>query len=171
MKIQRLLSFVLALSLPVAASAQCQIVTLTTSGPIPNQQLAVSPNQVVTLLYVNGYPTNGEHCYLTLTNGSQIDIIPQSNTYITGSATLTGITNIYLTSSGLETATFSIKSPSSQSYVPANAVVIPSDATGPVQIILESSSDLVNWNAALPGTYGSTYSNRFFRVRAVVQQQ
>ena len=55
------------------------------------------------------------------------------------------------------------------SVVPANSVVIPSDATGPVQILLESSSDLVNWIASTPGTYGNTYSNRFFRVRAIAQ--
>lgn len=54
-------------------------------------------------------------------------------------------------------------------FTPNTGVVIPSDATGPVQIILESSSDLVNWIPSLPGTYGSTYTNRFFRVRAVAQ--
>jgi hypothetical protein len=52
-------------------------------------------------------------------------------------------------------------------FTPNTGVVIPSDATGPVQIILESSSDLLNWVSSLPGTYGSTYTNRFFRVRAV----
>ena len=52
---------------------------------------------------------------------------------------------------------------------PSTAVVIPTDATGPVNIILESSADLVNWTAALPGTYGTSTTNRFFRVRAVRQ--
>ena len=52
---------------------------------------------------------------------------------------------------------------------PSNAVVIPEDATGPVEIILESSTDLISWNSATPGTYGSSDSNRFFRVRAVAQ--
>jgi hypothetical protein len=57
--------------------------------------------------------------------------------------------------------------PASNGGLPSTAVVIPTDATGPVQIVLESSTDLVNWNAASPGTYGATTSNRFFRVRAV----
>lgn len=52
---------------------------------------------------------------------------------------------------------------------PSTAVVIPEDATGLVQIILESSTDLVNWTAANPGTYGASTSKRFFRVRAVKQ--
>lgn len=46
-------------------------------------------------------------------------------------------------------------------------VVIPDDASGDVEIILESSKDLVNWTAANPGTYNSeTTDQRFFRVRA-----
>jgi hypothetical protein len=56
---------------------------------------------------------------------------------------------------------------SSSSLIPSNAVVIPSDASGPVEIILESSTDMVNWNSALPGTYGASTEERFFRVRAV----
>ena len=64
--------------------------------------------------------------------------------------------------------TIQVKDNESQSS-PSTAVVIPTDATGPVNIILESSSDLVNWTSALPGTYGSSATNRFFRVRAVRQ--
>jgi hypothetical protein len=52
------------------------------------------------------------------------------------------------------------------SFLPNTAVVIPADSTGPVNIILESSADLVTWTAALPGTYGANTTNRFFRVRA-----
>ena len=51
--------------------------------------------------------------------------------------------------------------------VPSNAVVIPADSAGPVTILLESSSDLVTWNAAIPGTYGTSTTNRFFRVRGI----
>ena len=51
--------------------------------------------------------------------------------------------------------------------IPSSAVVIPSDSSGPVQIILESSEDMVNWNSANPGTYGASTNERFFRVRAV----
>ena len=51
--------------------------------------------------------------------------------------------------------------------IPSNAVVIPADAAGPVTILLESSVDLVTWNSAQPGTYGTSTTNRFFRVRAI----
>jgi hypothetical protein len=53
--------------------------------------------------------------------------------------------------------------------VPNSAVVIPSDAAGPVEIILESSEDLVTWTAANPGIYGASTAKRFFRVRAVAR--
>ncbi len=53
--------------------------------------------------------------------------------------------------------------------IPSNAVVIPADAGGPVQVLLESSTDLITWNSALPGTYGTSTTNRFFRVRTVRQ--
>lgn len=52
-------------------------------------------------------------------------------------------------------------------FTPSTAVVIPTDAAGPVEIVLESSTDLVSWTAAVPGTYGVATEKRFFRVRAV----
>lgn len=51
----------------------------------------------------------------------------------------------------------------------ANTVVIPEDSSGPVQIVLEQSTDLITWTAANPGTYGATTQKRFFRLRAVKQ--
>jgi hypothetical protein len=54
-----------------------------------------------------------------------------------------------------------------QNAVPANAVVIPENASGQFQVILESSTDLVTWTAANPGSYGGTTQKRFFRTRIV----
>lgn len=58
---------------------------------------------------------------------------------------------------------------SAPSQGPSNTVVIPTNATGDVEIIMESSTDLVNWTSANLGTYSSDESNRFFRIRAVTQ--
>jgi hypothetical protein len=52
-------------------------------------------------------------------------------------------------------------------FTPSTAVVIPSDSQGPVDIILESSTNLVDWVLASPGTYGTSSQLRHFRVRAV----
>ena len=89
----------------------------------------------------------------------------------------TGLTNIFLDTvvnyGDSPSATLKIETPTTatvvSNYVPADAIVIPASATGNVQIILESSPDLVNWTAASPGTYGaSAGTNRFFRVRALM---
>lgn len=53
--------------------------------------------------------------------------------------------------------------------VPSTSVVIPADVSGPVQVILESSTDLITWTAANPGSYGSSTVKRFFRVRTITQ--
>ena len=55
------------------------------------------------------------------------------------------------------------------SVTPSNAVVIPNDATGTFQVILESSTDLITWTAASPGTYSGSLQQRFFRSRIVKQ--
>ena len=47
-----------------------------------------------------------------------------------------------------------------------SSVVLPSDGTGNFSVTLESSVDLVNWNTATPGIYGSSSNQRFFRVKA-----
>jgi len=150
------------------AQAQTQTVTLSPGVGTNVVQLAVAPNQIVSLLYGN-CPSNGNYCLLYLTNGVYRNPVPIGGlpygTFDSGTFTLTGVTNIAVLNGGC--FTFKITTPASQTYLPANAVVIPTDATGPVQIILESSADLVNWISAMPGTYGTTYSNRFFRVRAV----
>ena len=71
---------------------------------------------------------------------------------------------------GFRLVTFRLKDNTSTTQtVPTSAVVIPTDATGPVDVILESSTDLVNWTQANPGTYGASTTKRFFRVRAVNQ--
>jgi len=75
-----------------------------------------------------------------------------------------------LTTTGLGYLTYRVKENiSTTTTIPTSAVVIPTDATGPVNVILESSTDLVTWTAANPGTYGASTTKRFFRVRAVNQ--
>lgn len=48
-----------------------------------------------------------------------------------------------------------------------SSMVIPTTATGDVDVKLEQSADNVTWTDCLPGTYNATTVKRFFRVRAV----
>lgn len=52
-------------------------------------------------------------------------------------------------------------------YFPSNTAVIPNDANGQFNIILETSTDLIDWFPTLPGTYGGNHPSRFFRIRIV----
>jgi hypothetical protein len=83
---------------------------------------------------------------------------------------IVGPASITLTAGGFASylsafCTIELSNPA-DSFLPSNAVVIPADSGGPVNIILESSADLINWYPSLPGAYGANYTNRFFRVRA-----
>ncbi len=152
------------------------------SQPNPPANLAVQTNQIVSLV---GYSWNfTPEIWGYLPNGLQVTLTPFTleNSSFTVYASsqipqiVTGLTNIALAGAvagvNVAWATFQITTPATanvvSNYVPADAIVIPASATGNVQIILETSPDLMNWTAANPGTYSaSSATNRFFRVRAV----
>lgn len=65
-------------------------------------------------------------------------------------------------------ATFKItRANAAPSTVPSTAVVIPNDAEGQYEVLLESSTDMITWTSAQPGTYGGDTVKRFFRTRIV----
>ena len=163
--VQILLACLVLIASMAILPARAEIVTLSVWIQNPTNSIAVATNQIV---------------QVTSFGGSSPEVWLSHSSGVTASGTVggkyTGITNIsiYAASSpnnpnakfpGL--VTFTIASSTDSSIIPANCVVIPSDATGPVQILLESSADLVSWTGALPGTYGASSTNRFFRVRAV----
>ena len=47
---------------------------------------------------------------------------------------------------------------------------VPQEAGSNFDVILEQSSDLVNWTPANPGAYPGTETKRFFRTRIVKKQ-
>jgi len=85
---------------------------------------------------------------------------------IAGPAVLRAMRNRYVLSATLTVIAIT-RANSAANVLPANAVVIPEDAGGQYQVILESSTDLLNWAVANPGTYGGSTPRRFFRTRIV----
>jgi hypothetical protein len=61
----------------------------------------------------------------------------------------------------------SITSGSSVNTISATSVVVPANAAGDVDVLLEQSNDMITWTQCLPGTYNASTQKRFFRVRAV----
>ena len=53
------------------------------------------------------------------------------------------------------------------SSISSTSVVVPSNATADVDVLLEQSNDMITWTQCLPGTYNASTQKRFFRVRAV----
>jgi len=53
------------------------------------------------------------------------------------------------------------------SSISSTSVVVPSNAVGDVDVLLEQSNDMITWTQCLPGTYNASTQKRFFRVRAV----
>jgi hypothetical protein len=184
MKIKHTISFVLLLICIVLTTKGQTVQYVTMVGEFNS----VQTNQIVSLVgfdwadlsggsYINNPRVIGWSANPQI---GSINLTPHFNPYVNvGSQTMafsqipqivSGITNISVINGW---ATFKIETPCTanviSNYVPADAVVIPSSATGNVQIILESSADLVNWTTASPGTYGaSSATNRFFRVRAAI---
>jgi hypothetical protein len=154
-----------------------QYVTVYSTTNIAGVSYPLQTNQVISVVgydyqntpQLSGALPNGTSLNVAPVRGGNVSLVPASQI----PQIITGLTNITVMKYGFPGwATFQITTPASanviSNYVPADAIVIPSSATGDVQIILESSADLVNWTAASPGTYGaSSATNRFFRVRAV----
>jgi hypothetical protein len=51
--------------------------------------------------------------------------------------------------------------------ISSTSIVVPSNAVGDVDVLLEQSTDMITWTQCLPGTYNASTQKRFFRVRAV----
>lgn len=190
-----LVASILIVATSITAQTTCQYVTLTSGKDLTLQTNQIVTIVGYDWSSVSGsyntatvkYVTTSPQIIGKLPNANQINLSPFINVgyiYLNSSAnsqtmpslssqipqTVTGLTNVSVSGGW---TTLKIETPSVPSvvsnYIPADAIVIPSSVTGNVQIILESSQDLVNWNAANPGIYGSTAgTNRFFRVRAVV---
>lgn len=186
MNIKIILCLVVFLGLCVKGQAQCSTTNITlyvTSGAptLTNASYNVLPGQIAKVVYVcvsaGSIPQEGgigalqvsfsDHTnatFVLLTNNPPVaDSLPVIVGPATISVTRTASTTAYAI------CTIEVSTPnttSSSTFVPSTAVVIPSDSGGSVNIILESSSDLINWYPSLPGTYGADYTNRFFRVRA-----
>jgi len=162
----------------VGFAAFCHSADAQTYGLARNQSITVPAGQVCEILNFVQTGLTANSCWLLLNNikffqaygvdSSPFDQPAPKNFFIPGPATITMVTG------ASTTATCSYRLfPNGASVpvanLPSNSVVIPSNATGSVAIILESSSDFVTWTASNPGTYAPTTQNRFFRVRAVQQ--
>jgi len=173
---------VLSMSLLSVSTAMGQICSLVATAPVGgigvSTTLTIQTNQVARVLHSYMPPDANPEGDQTRTPKIEVSISTNTFEYvgdlhpvIAGPATIqikVDNSNTYFQTPCSVYTTIQIADNEPQ-FSPSTAVVIPVDATGPVNIVLESSPDLVNWTGALPGTYGSSSTNRFFRVRAIHQ--
>ncbi|MDH4453548.1 MAG: hypothetical protein QE570_10265 [Verrucomicrobiota bacterium] len=175
-----ILSILIFITIAVSALDCIAAETITMQVPAGGNDLRYSDpvtlaaGDTATLLYSSntGTPLQLE-VVIGLNTRSLIIYAPSHITY-SGPITLPGPATIRAKTSNnnaeIELVTLSVnRANSAENVVPANAVVIPEDASGQFQVILESSTDLLNWTAANPGTYGGSTARRFFRTRIVKQ--
>ncbi len=59
----------------------------------------------------------------------------------------------------------------SAAYCQVKTFVFTTDKAGPVEVILESSTDMKHsWEKAALGAYGAIDTKRFFRLKAILKQ-
>ena len=180
----RIVALILLASILGAGSLRAEVVTLTAIGdssgdPVYSDSVTVAQGDVAQILY--SFPANVQTAEVTI-GGRAFNI----GAFVQGSAgtggglptpalasvSIAGPATIRARATGSTAALVTVsvtRANAAPTIAPQNAVVIPADAAGPVQIILEASADLVNWVAATPGTYGASTTQRFFRVRAIQQ--
>lgn len=162
----------MALTVSVFASTNITFWVKGTNGiTAVHDGLYIPTNSTVKLLSAISENTTPEIRFQTSNSGfGFMDVILNSNQIFgTHPPMLCGPGYIqFAQSSGSEGSfTFEMSNTDEPSVTPSGSVVIPADTVGNCEIILEQSQDLVTWTAALPGIYGSSTANRFFRVRAV----
>ena len=160
-------AFVCAISFPAVAQYQAAVLKSSGSGPIAPQTIEIPAGKVLNVAFFSAYNTTA----VFFLDGVRLNATP-AGMMVPGPANLEitipdatppancGVVVTYRITDNDGTGGV-------QGLSNGAAVVVPEDASGPVQIILESSTDLVSWTEANPGTYGASTTRRFFRVRAV----
>jgi hypothetical protein len=138
-----------------------EIVTVTSKSP----PLSVPAGQIATLVFGwSSINNTGAFAQITFSDGTSV---PAGVSSVNGPLTIAGPCTVgFAINAGASFMSFKL-SPSivDTPLIPTGAVVIPADGSGNYNVSLESSTDLINWIVATPGTYGSGATNRFFRVR------
>jgi hypothetical protein len=93
-------------------------------------------------------------------HGTKVEVIPDSK----GTLVIPGPAVITLAGSGV--ATFKV----ARAGTATPPAEVPQEAGSNFDVILEQSSDFVNWTPANPGSYSGTETKRFFRTRIVKKQ-
>ena len=173
------LAFALFLTNPSTALADRLEVLKATGGSAYSPWLVIAEGEEALIMYHRN-TQNATYAYLYYKDSNTPETLiiqggsSSSGAYFADTITIPGPCEIrnyqgyWTTSTSVSTITL-IKirptltaSSSSAKY----ATVIPENSKTDVNVILEQSTDLVNWSTVSPGQFSSSASKRFFRVRS-----
>jgi hypothetical protein len=151
------------------------------SGPEYSDEVVAEGNESIVVEVVNYRPENNSYVgSISLdvdTNNGWVPLIKNSNVLPSNKITLQGPCKIRIQGRNHNYSTFYYKMYMDVLYTiepkekeaPSKkfATVIPENSENNVSIILEQSTDLINWSSANPGVFSPSTSKRFFRVRSV----
>jgi hypothetical protein len=182
-RILTIVSALLSMSMPASAAEELKMLV---SGDSKTDTLELNAGESAKLVYAQYGSTSEYHWnplgvrFHVTTGGKTLNLAAadnrDSNKYgheignlapleVPGPATITIDWNAG-NSSLTKVATFKVTRVGTASP-PAE---VPQEAGSNFDVILEQSSDLVNWTPANPGTYSGTETKRFFRTRIVKKQ-
>lgn len=138
-----------------------EAVTLIAPDQNPSPALTLAQGDVAELKFMSVGQGSAFH---VKAGGVDFNFFAQSPA-TTGPVTVAGPAEIRYSSGGAfpAFATFSVK----RAGTASGPVPIPQEAGTTWTVILEASSDLVNWTAVQPGDYPSSTPQRYFRTRLV----
>jgi hypothetical protein len=154
-----------------------ETVTLVAEGPANedhySQPITLGPGDVAELVYIDRNSGGG---VMEVTIGERVFIVYPFLYAPNGTATplpypvkLAGPATLRLkvASGGPSFATVAVTRAGS----PSGPIPVPMEAGSTFDVVLESSTDLVNWSPANPGSYSGSAPQLFFRVRVVKKPQ
>ena len=162
--------FILSVIVFLAGSAHAEDVTLVVESQLNqagvSQPITLNQGDTAKLVFASYCTSLNLEC----TIGSKVfSITPWTSqtSWETSHVTIAGPASIVLRNGGTHPesafATFTI----TRSGIVSPPAEIPQEAGTTWDVILESSSDLVNWTPTNPGEYSGTEPKRFFRTRMV----
>lgn len=160
-------SLALAVCLLTPLLGLCRDVTLTVGGA-GLTEVSVGTNetaQIVSWFPVGDFTSTRldiikDGLTVSFYSGSGIRSVGSTTARIAGPATIR-----FLASGSSSQLGFCTVQIDPASFPPDKTLVVPAGTAG-ANIILESSTDLVQWRTAAPGAYTNLQSNMFFRIRA-----
>lgn len=163
-----LLSLAVACLSPLAALAE--IVTLVSHGIPMSEPLVLKEGESAKLLHLLSSSSQSNYLEIQfVADGPWVSFSPVTfnldNMAIAGPASIRVVKAQFATTAMASFEVDRAKEP--EILQPTAAAVIPEDENGQFQVLLESSTDTLNWSPAQTGTYGGGTTKRFFRTRIV----